>query len=441
MPPLKYAEVFLSCLEEFIMNYSQAMDFISSFSRLGKKVSDLSRIAELLNHLDNPQNNLKFVHIAGTNGKGSTLELCSQSFINAGYKTGQFTSPFMECYEDRIRINNENIPRQKVADICEKVKNAVTQRHYSQFEITFAIGLLYWVEEKCDIVFLETGLGGLLDATNIIKNPLVTVITSISFDHEAVLGNTIQKIARQKAGIIKENVPNILSMGNSNQSIKIVSKTADYMHSELIIPNESDLKILHHDVSGSSFIYKNQEYFIKMNGVHQVQNACTSIECINQLNKKGFSVDYEDVKKAFSEVQIIGRTEIINKNPLVILDGSHNFDGVNALFKVTSELESPVIAVLGILERKDYEIIVEDIEGDFKTPSNICEVVCVDGFLEGNVKADKLAEMFENIPAYAMNFKDGYEFALKKAADENKSVVIFGSLYLVTEMKKYLRES
>lgn len=420
------------------MNYSQAMEFISGFSHLGKKISDLSRIAQLLENLNNPQDKLQFVHIAGTNGKGSVLELCSNSAINAGYKTGQFTSPFIKCYEDRIRINNHNIPKQKVADICEKVKSAVSSTNYSQFEITFAIALLYWLEEKCDIVFLETGLGGLLDATNIIKNPLVTVITSVSFDHEAILGNTIQKIARQKAGIIKQNVPNILSMGNCSECIKKVSEIAEYMHSELIIPQENDLSIIDMDINGSHFIYKNQEYFIRMNGMHQIQNACTSIECINQLNNNGFSVSYDDIKKSFSEVQIAGRTEIISKNPLVILDGSHNFDGVNALFSVTSEIKSPVIAVLGILQRKDYEMIVEAIEGDFKSQSNISEIVCVDGFLDGNINADELAGMFENTPAYSMNYKSGYDFAVKKALNENKAVAIFGSLYLVTEIKKYL---
>jgi dihydrofolate synthase/folylpolyglutamate synthase len=423
------------------MNYYQAMDFISGFSHLGKKVTDLSRIAELLRHLENPQNKLRFVHVAGTNGKGSVVELCSNAAINAGYKTGQFTSPFIKCYEDRIRINNHNIPKQKVADICEKVKSAISDAHYSQFEITFAIALLYWLEEKCDIVFLETGLGGLLDATNIIKNPLVTVITSVSYDHETILGNTIQKIARQKAGIIKQNVPNILSMGNCNECIKKVSEIAQYMHSELIIPKEADLSAINMNIDGSHFIYKNQNYFIKMNGMHQIQNACTSIECINQLNNKGFSISYNDIKKSLAEVQIAGRTEIISKNPLVILDGSHNLDGVNALFAVTSKIKSPVIAVLGILKRKDYEMIAEAIEGDFRTPSNISEIVCVDGFLDENIKADELAEMFENIPTYSMNYKNGYDFAVKKASDENKAVAVFGSLFLVTELKEYIENN
>ena len=421
------------------MNFNQAMDFISSFSRLGKKVNDLSRIAELLEKLGNPQDKLKFVHIAGTNGKGSVLELCSNALINAGYKTGQFTSPFMLCYEDRIRINNINIPQQTVGDICEKVSKSVSGRYYSQFEITFAIALLYYVQEGCDIVFLETGLGGLLDATNIIKNPIVSILTSISYDHEAILGNTIQKIARQKAGIIKKDRPCILSMGNYNDCIKVVSDIAQMMNSQLIIPNENDLQIISQNIRGSRFIYKNQEYYVKMNGLHQIQNSCTAIECMDILRKNSFSVSDDNIKKAFSEVQIIGRTEIISDNPLVILDGSHNYDGVNALFRVTSSLDKPVIAILGILERKDYEIIAEEIESEFSTSSGISEIICVDGFEEGNVSADILADMFNEIPSYAMEYREGYEFAVRKAAEENKAVAIFGSLYLVSKMKSYLK--
>ena len=435
MPPLKYAEVFF-CFYGGFMNYQQAMDYISQFSRLGKKVSDLSRIAELLGQLGNPQDKLKFVHIAGTNGKGSVLELCSNAAVNAGFKTGQFTSPFMECYEDRIRINNVNISHEKVAEICSEVKKAVHGTHYSQFEITFAIALLYYLDEKCDIVFLETGLGGLLDATNIIKNPLVTVITSISFDHEAILGNTIQKIAAQKAGIIKNNVPNVLSMGNYSEAVKKVSETAALMHSELIIPDEKNLKILSCSIDGSRFIYKNQEYFLKMNGIHQIQNACTVIEAISQINKKGFSISSDDIRKSFAQTQICGRTEIISRNPLVILDGSHNYDGFCALRSVLKSIDLPVIAVVGMLERKDYDIITAEID---EYPFNISDVICVDGFLEGNVDAKKLAENFTFVKACAMNYKDGYKYALKKAATENKAAAVFGSLYLVTEIKKFLK--
>lgn len=418
------------------MNFPHAMQFILSFSRLGKKVSDLSRIADLMNKLGNPQDKLKFIHIAGTNGKGSTLELCSNALINAGYQTGQFTSPYLLYYNDRIRINNVNISGEKIGEICETVKAAVSERHYSQFEITFAIAMLYYVQEKCDIVVLETGLGGLLDATNIIKSPVVSLITSVSFDHEAILGNTIQKIARQKAGIIKNNIPCVLSMGNDSKCVKIVSDTANLMNSPLIIPSENDLQIISQDIYGSKFIYKGNEYFTKMSGLHQIQNSCTVIECIEILNNNGFNISTENIRDSLKNTTVIGRTEIINENPVVILDGSHNFDGVTALFRVTESLHKPVIAVLGILERKDYQIIVEAIESEFTGNTGISEVICVDGFEQGCVESSKLAGMFSEMPAYSMNYESGYEFALKKAKEENKAIAIFGSLYLVSRMKK-----
>ena len=149
------------------MNFENAMEYINSFSHTGAKITDLSRIKKLLNLLGNPQDKLKFVHIAGTNGKGSVLEYCSNAFIKAGYKTGQFTSPYILTYCDRIRINSINIPENKVAEICEIVKQSVDDSPYSQFEITFAIALLYFRSEKCDVIFLEAGIGGILDATNI----------------------------------------------------------------------------------------------------------------------------------------------------------------------------------------------------------------------------------------------------------------------------------
>ena len=158
------------------MNYTEAMEYIQSFTKSGGRVRDLSRAEGLMEKLGNPHKKLRFVHIAGTNGKGSVLELMSQSLINAGYKTGQFTSPYMRVYEDRIRINSQNIPQEAVAKYCTEVAEAAGDEQYSQFEITMGIAMLYFAEEKCDIVFLEAGIGGLFDCTNIIEKPIVSEI-------------------------------------------------------------------------------------------------------------------------------------------------------------------------------------------------------------------------------------------------------------------------
>jgi len=209
------------------MNYNDTMAFINSYTKTGGRITDLSRAQELMERIGNPEKRLRFVHIAGTNGKGSTLEYISNALILSGYRTGQFTSPFVIRYNDRIRINGEEIPDEELCATAEKVKSAVQDRPYSQFEITMAIALLWYEEQNCDVVVFETGMGGLLDSTNVIPPPLVSVITSISLDHTAILGNTVEEIAVQKAGIIKGGSAVILSEDNPPVVADIVRKTAE----------------------------------------------------------------------------------------------------------------------------------------------------------------------------------------------------------------------
>ena len=185
------------------MTFEQAMQFLNSFTKSGEPVKNLDRISRLLNLLGNPQKKLKFIHIAGTNGKGSAAEYLTNILVKSGCKTGTLTSPYIRHYQDRIRINGQDIPEEALCELCERLQKTVTEKSFSQFEITMAIAFLYFVQKQADIVVLETGIGGLLDATNIIEKPLVSILTSVSKDHMEILGDTIEKIAYQKAGIIK----------------------------------------------------------------------------------------------------------------------------------------------------------------------------------------------------------------------------------------------
>ena len=202
------------------------MDFIGSYSKSGGRITDLSRASELMERIGNPEKRLKFVHIAGTNGKGSTLEYIANALQLSGYKTGKFTSPFVLRYTDRIRINDNEIDEGSLCELAEFVRERVGEREYSQFEITMAVAMLWYEREKCDVVVLETGIGGLLDSTNVIPPPLLSVITSISLDHTAVLGDTVEKIAVQKAGIIKSGSAVVLSEDNTESVRKIIVETA-----------------------------------------------------------------------------------------------------------------------------------------------------------------------------------------------------------------------
>ena len=413
------------------MTYNQAISYINSFTKSGAAVKDLSRIAALMQLLGNPQDKLKFVHIAGTNGKGSTLELSSQSLINAGYKTGQFTSPFILCYEDRIRINSENIPQEQVARICERVAQKANGMAYSQFEITFAIAILYFAEEKCDIVFLETGIGGLLDATNLINAPLASVITSISYDHIAILGSSLEEIAMQKAGIIKPSSPVILSADNSSNVVEVIHLESEKLNSKFIVPDLNE-----YNGNASSFRYKSEQYTLKMVGLHQHFNALTVLELLEILKKSGFErISTENVKKAFSSVQVGLRAELINEH--IIIDGAHNTGGIAALADVIKNLgKKPVIAVTGMLKTKDYSSAISLVE----QMSDI--VICVDGFDKDNVEAKKLSEMLkktEKSNKFSMSFSDGFAFAEQIYKNMGGIVLICGSIYLASMIKKNIQ--
>ena len=272
------------------MTISETIAYLQQFSKSGKPVKDLSRMQSLLDELGNPQEQLRFVHIAGTNGKGSVVAYGSAAAIAAGIKTGQFTSPFVRHYQDRIQVNGIDISDDRLCALCEQVTACHVSKACSQFEVTLAIALLYFVEQKCELVFLETGLGGLLDATNVIKDPLVSVITSISFDHMAILGNTLPEIATQKAGIIKEHCPVVVSPDNPESVRSIMQETAAEKHTTVTIPEMQACTILQRSLTETKFSYQNQVYTLHMPGKHQIANALTAIETLHILQQSGFPI-------------------------------------------------------------------------------------------------------------------------------------------------------
>ena len=338
------------------MTYDMAMDFINSFTKSGKPVDDLSRFAYLMNELGNPQAHLKCIHIAGTNGKGSVTRYCAEACRLSGYKTGEFTSPYVIEYTDRIRVNGVNIPKHRLAEICEMVEEACgDNKDYSQFEITNAIAFEYFYEEKCDIVCLETGVGGLLDSTNIIDNPLVSVITSVALDHTAILGETVEEIAKHKAGIIKPGVPVVASISCPKSAQTVIIQTAARNDSEFIVPDINTLKIKSTNIWGNKFIYKSKEYSTKMIGRHQMINAMTAIEALDQVKRQGYSELLSDnVKQALKTASIPGRMEILNLDPLFLLDGCHNPEAMQALVDVIKRMPKKPIIVIGMLKDKDF---------------------------------------------------------------------------------------
>lgn len=438
-----------------MMNFNECMEFVNSYSKSGKPVTDLSRAENLMRLVGNPQNRLDFIHVAGTNGKGSTVEYISNALIYSGYKVGQFTSPFVLHYTDRIRINGREIDKESFCEICEFIKNRIDDQPYSQFEITMAIAMWWFEMEGCDIVVLEAGIGGLLDCTNIIEPPVLSVITSISLDHTAILGDTVEKIARQKAGIIKENSAVILSMDNNHNIKYLVEKVAKEKNAEFICPECCDFKYLAMESDGNPFIYKKEQYKTAMFGFHQPKNAVTAIEACRYLMKKGFVVPEYAIRKSIETTQVKARVQYIDGNPPVIVDGGHNPSGVYALCYVLGDIriKRNIYTVVGMIDTKDYKRSIEIISGHSD------KIFITDDFAANAVPVKKLikiiADYNKHIAKYNMrlpettdkfhvpdfeackSLAEAVEKAKTLAIENNGIVVVCGSLYLAS---KYLND-
>lgn len=419
------------------MDFNKSMEFINSFDKLGAPITDLNRIEALLAILGNPQNQLKYIHVAGTNGKGSVAEMCSNILIEAGYKTGLFTSPFIVEYSDRIRVNGKNIEKNQLCKMVGTIKDAVDSLEYkdcfSQFEISTAIAFLYFKSCRCDIGVMETGIGGRLDCTNVIRSPIATVITSISLDHMAVLGETVEEIAQQKAGIIKHGIPCVLSADNPAEVVSIIKNVAAQTKSKLVIPDKNLLKIYFSSMMCNKFIYKNSEYKMILGGTHQITNALSVIETMNLLAQHGFAIKYENVFSGISRTRINSRTELLSENPLVMLDGAHNQGSMEALANMIKGCGCPTkIAIVGMLKDKEYETALSEI-----TPY-ISEFICVDGFHPNAVDARKLADTLEahGKSAIAVKGLSLVNEIIKNMIPEKALLIICGSLYLTSAIRK-----
>ncbi len=411
------------------MNFKECMDYISSYSKSGARVTDLSRAQELMDSVGNPEKRLKFVHIAGTNGKGSTLEYIANALQFSGYKTGKFTSPFVLHYTDRIRINDNEIDEKSLCEIAEFVKSKAAQKEYSQFEITMAIAMLWYEREKCDVVVLETGIGGILDSTNVIPPPLISVITSVSLDHTAILGNTPEEIAMQKVGIIKKGSAAVVSEDNSESVKNIVRETAEKVGAEFV--EKAECTPAADGGLYSPLIYNGVKITPKMSGLHQYYNAVTSLTVCLYLRRKGFDISDENIRKAIETTQIKARAHYIDGKPPVIVDGGHNPSGVgmlSLLLMYLSTRNKKIYAVMGMVDSKDYVECVRTIAG------NCDKLFAVDGFAPNSVPKEDIAETADFLTATETgSLAECVEKAKALALENDGVAVVCGSLYLASE--------
>ncbi len=347
------------------MNYEEAREYLDQVSK-GGSVLGLDNMRGLLKRLENPQDSLKFVHISGTNGKGSVLAYVSTVFKEAGYRTGRYISPTLFSYREKIQVNERFIGREDLARLTAKVKKAAEEMKNSGkgsptiFEIETALAFLYFVEQKCDIVILETGLGGALDATNVITTSVMEVITSISMDHMEFLGDTLGKIALQKAGIIKPHTAVVSAM----QETEAAEVILDVCRKKECICNMVDPKQIEHisyGCDGQSFSYKNWNNIkISLMGSYQIKNAALALEAIEALRELGYQLNDNAVYQGMKKAVWKGRFTIISKEPFIIMDGAHNQAAAEELVR-SLKLYYPgkkFYYIFGMFRDKDYHQVI-----------------------------------------------------------------------------------
>ena len=393
---------------------------------------------ELYARLGNPQGGQKFIHVAGTNGKGSTCAMLAEILQCAGYKVGLFTSPHLEKYTERIKINGKQISQKDWDRLEKQVDKAASGLETVEFDRITALGFLKFKEEACDIVVLEVGLGGMHDSTNIIENPMLCAIATIGLDHTEILGDTIEKIASDKAGIIKEG-SNVVVSYQKPEALEVFKRKALETHSKLTItdPGQETLHSISFD--GQVISYKDHKGLkLSLLGSYQYKNVALVLDCIDQL-RNSLNIPEEAVKEGLAKVSWPGRFEILRKSPLVILDGAHNPNGAEELAECIKAYipRKKVHFVMGVLKDKDYETMLDIIAPLAK------KFTVVTPESKRALSAEDLKTLIETKYHVETEAAASVSEGIKKATehqDFKEQVVIFGSLYQVAEVRKYFSQ-
>ena len=396
--------------------------YIHSLPKM-KKLPGLSALKMVLEGLGSPQKKLKFIHVAGTNGKGSVTSYICKAFEENGYICGKFISPYILCFYERISVNGVFITDDELKEAVEKIK-ALDIAGLTEFELICACALYHYAKKNCDVVVLEAGIGGKNDATNIIDAPLCAVLTKIGLDHMAILGDTVEEIAKDKCGIIK-NCPTVSYPLQNPKALEVINS-----YCEPIIPSLSKLNIIYSGFDGNKFIYKDQAYSLVLGGEHQIYNAITAIEALNACNLK---ISRKKTVKALNETRFPARLELFKGKPDIVLDGAHNADGMATLCNAVKNFANgrKTVVITGVFKDKDYK----DEMAMLKEIGDIFITVTPPG--ERALDADVLAKLLGKANNFGKNLEGALSYA-KEEAGENGLVIICGSLYLASDMRKFL---
>jgi len=417
------------------MTGQEAVDLIHREAWTGRKPG-LGRTLELLEKVGNPHQKLKYVHITGTNGKGSTAAMIASVLAAAGYRTGLSTSPHLWRFHERFQVNGEPIPDEALGRIAEQVIKAGKGMAdpATEFELMTAVGFLYFLEARCDIVVLEVGLGGRLDSTNVIPTPEAAVITNIGLEHTAELGNTLREIAAEKSGIIKAG-GHVVLYSQSFEVYGTVDHVCHMQHAALAMTVKPE--VLSSGLEGQTFTYRGKgPYSIPLLGEHQLYNAATALETLRVLSQKGWEISEEAVAEGLSKTVWPARLELVRRIPDVILDGGHNPQCMEALGRALRELYpgKKLIFLTGVLADKDYPTMM----GEILPLAREFYTITPDS--DRAMSAVELAAYLEGLGAKAFpcgTTRDGVDRALAAAGPEDV-VCACGSLYMIGEVRHLL---
>jgi len=389
------------------MNYKKALDELFSMKEWKFKLG-LKNMKILLKKINNPEKNLKYIHVGGTNGKGSVCAMISSVLREAGYKIGMYTSPHLKKFNERIRVNDKLISDKEIVEYYLRIKKHVTNQSF--FEITTAMMFLYFYDKKVDFAVLEVGMGGRLDSTNVV-NPLISVITNIGYEHTNRLGTNLEKIAYEKSGIIKKNIPVVT--GAKGVALRTIKKISNKKNSKLYILNNKKI---------------NKNYKLGLKGSFQLNNAAIAIKTIEILNKNNLiKINNKNINNGLKNAKWPGRFEFINNN--VLIDCAHNSEGFKVLFNELKNIDyDKLILVVGFSKEKDVYKMSKIINSN-----KVKKIILTQADNERAMEVNSIKQYFKNNSKIIKNSKKALKYA-KKIRDKNDLILVTGSIYLIGEL-------
>lgn len=424
------------------MDYQMSRAYIEDAGKYGS-VLGLKNMQEMMKRLGNPQDGLKYVHVAGTNGKGSLIAYLYSTLSEAGYKVGRYISPAIYTYRERMEVAGTPVTREKFAEYTTKVAEVIDDMvreglaHPTPFEIETAVAFLFFVDEKCDLVLLEVGMGGNLDATNIIETTAASVLVSISKDHEDFLGKTVAEIAEKKAGIIKPGA-HVITTTQLPEVEQVIVDACGKMQTPLVIADYKNAEVLEENVWGQTFRYKEEIYEISLAGIHQIENAVLALNVLKELDVCGYPTTFIQKKEGLKKASWGGRFSVIAKGPLFIVDGAHNpaaaeklADSIERYFKGKT-----IYYIMGVFKDKEYDYVIEK---TYKYAKKILTVQTPD-----NPRALPAEELAKTIRAYHADVQamKSLEEAVDEAyqlAEKEDVIIAFGSLSYLGELTRIVK--